>query len=864
MSCCLLVGVTLQAQEEPMEPAAPPVFKEGQLIVKFKKGKQSGEIDSLNAKMGTRSKKVLSQKINAHLVEVPAGQTVESMIAKYRKSGEVDYAEPDYEIFLNAMPNDPSFLNGTQWALHNTGQMTGAGIKIQGVVDVDIDAPEAWDIQPTAEGVVVAVIDTGIRYTHQDLKNSMWKNTKEIPGNGIDDDQNGYKDDVYGINAITNTGNPMDDHGHGSHCAGVIGASSNDGVGMAGIAPKVKLMACKFLSKQGSGNSSDAIECVEYARKMGAHLMSNSWGGGGYSQALFDAIDAARKEGIIFVAAAGNDGKNMDVMPHYPSSYLLDNVVAVGAHGADERITSFSNYGSGMVNLLAPGLEIFSCLSKSDTAYGSWSGTSMATPQVAGALALMKAHFPSDSYNQLINRMYRSVDIPTDAKIKLKYNSSSQSKGRLNAAKALVGVDTRPLGDNANEAISLAANGGTGRTSNQYATKESWELNHGGVVGGHSVWFKWTARADGVAKISTQGSSIDTVLAVYTSTSTKVAALVSNDDADGGKTSRVSFPVQAGKAFMIAVDGKNGETGTVAIHADLPPANDDFVNRQLVSGSSALVSLNNIGASAEFGEAAKAGDPASKSLWYSWVAPTTGNYLIETFKGTFDTVLGVYEGDALASLQEKGSNDDLGTSGSMPDRQSKVMIAVVAGTNYQISVDGYAGNVGDTYLRIYAEGSVAPAPPATPPPVNNGAKEVIVAPSQGGKITVNGAWKVGNGKFPGGYTTNGYNQKWDNYMKIGRTSKSIMYQPLKLKVDQKYEVFVWSPISTSFATNTPMDILHSGVTTTVVVDQKSTGGGWVSVGTYTFKGDTTDALVLRNDGTDGTVVDVAVRFTLVP
>ncbi len=714
--CCMLIGTTLEAQDlsEGGTPP-PPVFKEDQIIVKFKKGKTIGDIDSVNKKLKTQSRKVISQRMNAHVVEVPAGESVETMMEKFKKSGAVDYAEPDYELTTTAMPNDPKFLDGTQWPLHNTGQI-GGNPPIAGVVDVDIDAPEAWDIQPSAEGVIVAVIDTGVRYTHQDLKNSMWKNPGETgldaqgldkATNKVDDDNNGYVDDVHGINSIGyKNGNPIDTHGHGSHCSGVIAASSNDGIGMTGVAPKAKIMACKFLNP--SGTTSNAIECVEYARKMGAHIMSNSWGGGGFSQALYDAIDDARKAGIIFVAAAGNNHANMDIAPHYPSSYLVDNVVAVGSIARDGKKSSFSNYGSGMVHILAPGSYIYSCIKSNDAAYASWNGTSMATPHVSGALALMKARFPGDTYSQLINRLCRGAK--TSASNPLMYLNQASSKGYLSLAKALNCTDTRPLGDDSKEAIKLGVNGAMARTSNQNATKEVGELDHAGINGGHTVWFKWSAQVDGIVKLNTEGSSIDTALAVYSSSNLKVA-LVSNDDANGKKTSAVTFPVQKSKSYLIAVDGKNGETGTVAVHLDLPPANDDFVNRQMMTGASVKVAVSNLGSSVEVGEAPKAGDPASRSVWYSWVAPVSGTYLFDTFGGSvgFDTVLGVYEGDQLATLLEKGSNDDrVSPPRSDADRKSIVTIPVVQGVTYQISVDGYAGSSGTTSLRIYPQGAVPP------------------------------------------------------------------------------------------------------------------------------------------------------------
>ncbi len=728
--CSLLVGTTLSAQgvSEDSAPPAPPVYiKDHQLIVKFKKEKTAGEIDSVNKKLKTKSARVLSRRMNAHLVDVPAGETVESMIEKFKASGAVDYAEPDFEMSVSAMPNDPKFLDGTQWSLHNTGgQRSTSQPYVYGVADMDIDAPEAWDIQASAEGVIVAVIDTGINYNHQDLKNSMWKNSgesgldangKDKAKNGVDDDGNGYIDDVYGINAINGKGDPLDDHYHGTHCAGVIGASSNDGVGMAGIAPKVKLMGCKFLSATGSGYTSDALECIEYARKMGAHIMSNSWGGGGSSQALYDSIDAARKQGIIFVAAAGNNYSSVDLSPHYPASYIVDNVVSVGSIDRAGNISGFSNYGSGMVHLFAPGSDIYSCAISTDTAltnssYRSVSGTSMATPHVSGTFALLKARYPNDTYNQLINRLQRSVDGDS------RYMYKSQNKGRLNAASALLCQETRPVGDDSKEGIRLISkNGVQARASTAGATKEAGEADHAGVKGGHSVWFTWRAQANGVAKLYTHGSSFDTVMAVYSGNNLKVA-LYSNDDANGKKTSAVTFAVKKGEDYKIAVDGKNGEVGAVSIHADLPPPNDDFANRQLMTGSSVITKVSNWGSSAEVDEPTPfpSENPPLRSLWYTWKAPSSGTYVIDTnwggYETKFDTVLAVYTGTQLNNLAMIAANDDIGrvkVSGVWTyDNQSRVTISAVAGTTYSIAIDGYGGGQGLTSLRIYPNGTTPP------------------------------------------------------------------------------------------------------------------------------------------------------------
>jgi len=406
--------------------AGEPAFRPGRVIVKMKAGQQ---VAALNA--NAKSVKSFAGLNGIQVIDLPDGADVKQSIANYKATGAVEYAEPDYILSIIDSPNDPSFQNGVLWGLHNTGQDFGTN-------DADIDAPEAWNILHSSPNVVVAVIDTGIRYTHQDLAANMWINPNEIAGNGIDDDNNGYVDDIYGINSITGSGNPIDDQGHGTHCAGTIGAVGNNNVGVVGVTRSVQLMACKFLDSSGFGDTTNAIECINYARQMGAHVMSNSWGGGGFSQALQDAIAAAEAQGILFIAAAGNSSSNNDGSPHYPSSYPNNNVIAVASTTRTDSMSSFSSYGATSVDIGAPGTDIYSCTYDSDSSYGYKSGTSMATPHVAGACALLKARFPSFTYQQLKARLLDNVDAtPAMA-------GRCVSNGRMNLYKALFSDSVAP------------------------------------------------------------------------------------------------------------------------------------------------------------------------------------------------------------------------------------------------------------------------------------------------------------------------------------------------------------------------------------------------------------------------------------
>jgi hypothetical protein len=260
--------------------------------------------------------------------------------------------------------------------------------------------------------VVVGVVDTGINYNHPDLSQNMWRNPGEIPGNNVDDDNNGVIDDVFGLNAVNNTGDPLDDNMHGSHCAGIIGARGNNGQGVAGVAWQAKLMALKFLTADGWGWTMDAIQLFDYAvmmkqRGVPIRVLSNSWGGGGYSEVLAESIRRANNEGIIVVAAAGNSSSDNDILPSYPANYDVPNVISVAASDEDNNLTSFSCFGANTVHIAAPGSMILSTVLGNQ--YQELSGTSMATPFVSGALALLLANEPGLSISQAIQRLYQSA-----------------------------------------------------------------------------------------------------------------------------------------------------------------------------------------------------------------------------------------------------------------------------------------------------------------------------------------------------------------------------------------------------------------------------------------------------------------------
>ncbi len=719
-------------------------------------------------------------------------QELQTRIDALRQTGLYEYVEPDYIVHATLTPNDSKFVDGTLWGLRNTGQNGG-------VAGVDAGTVQAWDVTTGSTNVIIAVIDSGIRYTHQDLAAQMWHNPGETAGNSVDDDHDGYIDDVFGINAITGSGNPMDDDDHGTHVAGTIGAAANDGNPIVGVCWHVQLMACKFLDATGTGATSDAIECINYAVAHGARILNNSWGGEGYSQGLADAISAAGAHGALFVAAAGNGPPvDNDASPFYPASYALDNVIAVAAIDRTDQLASFSHYGRQTVHLGAPGVSIYSSTSGSDSEYKTFDGTSMATPHVSGVAGLVLAQFPNLTVSNLKDRLLNTA-VVTPALL-----NTTVSGGRVNAYNALTAtpsgnlqvqlstdnggillagrpgtiyirvndlisitnatttgsrpglaffnftnkpndavysaVLTVPTGTNSIPITVMAnASGKIGVTntfnvtiitppSNDYftnatlvsgtgvsvtgsnlgASKEAGEpviTTDGGVdAGGRSVWWTWTAPADGLVSIDTEGSSIDTILGVYTGNAVNsLSQVATNDDVSTNDyTSAVSFQTLAGVTYQIVVDGFDAAYGDITLNLSLDPsssapANDLFANRSVISGITSTVSGSNIGASREPSEPLNGG---GKSVWWTWTAPGNGQTTISTAGSSFDTILGVYLGNAVNALTLVAYNDD-----DPPFQTSLVTFDATAGTAYQIAVDGFGGASGSITLSVNFSGT---------------------------------------------------------------------------------------------------------------------------------------------------------------
>jgi len=329
----------------------------GEILVKFKdtSPSRSGSISSIHSYVGSTRKKDFG-KLKIHYMKLPEGLSVEEAIRLYKQDPNVAYAEPNYIVRAAVTPNDPRFSN--LWGLDNGS-------------DTDIDAPEAWDITTGSTDVVIAVIDSGVARNHPDLSANMWTNSGEDAGcnDGLDNDGNGYIDDCRGWDFLSNDNDPSDYNGHGTHVAGTIAAEGDNATGVTGVMWQAKIMPLRILGIEGTGNTTDALEAILYANANGAHIINNSWGGGGYSQALKDAIDDSS---AVVVCAAGNGGEdgigdNSDSIPFYPASYSSSNIISVAATNNADTLAAFSNFGATSVDLGAPGVSIDSTIPQIST-----------------------------------------------------------------------------------------------------------------------------------------------------------------------------------------------------------------------------------------------------------------------------------------------------------------------------------------------------------------------------------------------------------------------------------------------------------------------------------------------------------------
>lgn len=442
------------------------------------------------------SAQAINKKAKTFLVKKSPIERADFAIAELESNPAVAFAEPNYIYRINTTPNDPMF--GDLWGLSNNGDKDG-------LKGFDINAVQAWTLSKGSKDIIVGVIDTGVDYTHPDLSENIWVNEAELNGvEGVDDDNNGFVDDIHGYDFANDDGDPMDDNMHGTHVSGTIGARGDDGVGVVGVNWNVRIMALKFITAAGSGTLESAIKAIDYSIQMGAMLTSNSWGGGGKSQSLEAAIQRARDAGQLFVAAAGNSGKDSDATPMYPAAYEAENIISVAAVDRAGKLADFSNYGATSVDIGAPGVDVVS--STPNGKYKALSGTSMATPHVAGVVALLMAYDRTLNWEQVKSRLLKT-SVPTEA-----LRQKTTTGGMLNAYAALANVLPPPdLSDPANWPYVAASAETTHPYNNK--SKEEWVFEKAGAsqIALYFDRFELETNYDVIRLYNRQGALVETL-----------------------------------------------------------------------------------------------------------------------------------------------------------------------------------------------------------------------------------------------------------------------------------------------------------------------------------------------------------------
>ncbi len=441
------VQVTTQSIIDRMEQGK---YKEGELIVKFKSGITSASSAAIHKAAGASVVKRYALVPNLERIKLPQGTSVKDAVMSYMANPDVEYAEPNYIAHkLSVIPNDSFF--GNQWSLQNLGTYAG------GTAGADISATDAWSVSTGNRNVVVAVLDTGVDYTHPDLVGNIWTNSGEtICTDGIDNDHNLKIDDCKGWNFATciefddedcvtpgvENNDPFDDDGHGTHVAGTIGAVGFNNLGVTGVMMSVRLMPVKVLNAQGAGYFGDIEDGIDYAVTNGAKVINASLGGSDFQQSLYDVIAAANTKGVLLVASAGNDGANNDLSPTYPASFNLPNIIAVAATDQNDRMAAFSNFGPLSVDVAAPGVYILSTVPTWWANYQGYGlldfsdGTSMAAPHVSGLAGLLWGYYTHFTNPQVKATILRYADsIPS-------LSGFIGTAGRINAYRAISSLQT--------------------------------------------------------------------------------------------------------------------------------------------------------------------------------------------------------------------------------------------------------------------------------------------------------------------------------------------------------------------------------------------------------------------------------------
>jgi subtilisin family serine protease len=552
--------------------APKPTYKANQILLKLSSGldKWQHEATILDILAAQAGKITPIYGTDVQLVYLPDvlvidGQSLHNpqQIADYfsrHPHPYLDYIEPNYLYNIATTPNDPHFDD--QWGLQQAN-------------DRDIDAPEAWDMNHDCNDVVVGLLDSGIDWRHPDLIDNIWQNLGEDadndghvlelisgvwqfdPGdiNNTDNDGNGYKDDFIGWDFANNDNNPMDDNGHGTHCGGIIGARGNNGIGVTGVCWNVKIMALKFLGSDGGGATSDATAALNYAVAKQATLTNNSWGGAGSSVALQNAIANAQTHNQLFITSSGNDSKNIDTAPFYPANYSSDNIIVVAASTSSDNLAGFSNYGQANVDVLAPGVDIYS--TQPNNSYGYESGTSQATAFVTGAAAL--AYCNNTTYTNLKNTLLNSIDT------KASMGTQCATGGRINVFKARANANCCNATANFTASASTNCSGNLISFTNTSTNASTYQWTIDGTVQPYSNTISYSFTTGGehtIALLASNGTCTD---AAYQSLNTSDPLTANFTHYENGLTAACFAPANNSTYQWTFGDGATS-TNNNAVH----------------------------------------------------------------------------------------------------------------------------------------------------------------------------------------------------------------------------------------------------------------------------------------------------------
>jgi len=542
--------------------------------------------------------------------------------------------EPDSIIGACALPSDPVIGNGLAWHLDNLGLLPGH------VAGADVEASAAWGTKTDASSILIAVIDSGIASSDLELAPSIYSFPGETLGDGVDNDSNGYIDDVLGYDFYHNDSNAEDEAGHGSMCAALIGATGNNGFGSSGVAWKSSMLNCKFMDHNGLGTLSDAIDAIDYARVAGARILNLSWSYDGDAALLTEALARCDTAGIIMVCASGNAGWAAPVQA--PASIRLSHLVVVAASTPSDTLASFSVVDPSYVDLAAPGVDLPVALfnqpwnSGADVTYAS--GTSFSAAIVSGSLALGLAVFPQESSEQVIRRMLESVDpIPGGA-------AALASGGRLNLAGMLGNQGTLVPHDSFAQRLVLTDASGQWTGRNNGASTETVDANLALTpTPQRSIWFEWTAATEGLLRVSARAENESEVrLAVFSNMNGLPAELV-GQSSDGRA---VEIPVAAGQKLLWMIDSSVQISQGLTLSWQLPPSNDNWQAAVLTAGLPLTISGNSLGATTESFEISQPHHSwlPQGSVWWKWTPGVSGNVSVAPTAGHVAFVLPLRNG----------------------------------------------------------------------------------------------------------------------------------------------------------------------------------------------------------------------------